>query len=172
MLQLSATLINKPVMSLRTGAEVGRVVSAIINPDNLKIEGFYCKDRFSNKLLVLMFQDIRELLPKGFIINDHDVLSEPADLVRLKDVLALNYELIGKSVVTTNKQKVGKVSDYAVEVETMYIQKLYATQSILKSFTGGNLSIDRSQVREVTDTKIVIYELEARSPAPAPAVIA
>ena len=92
--------------------------------------------------------------------------------MRLKDVLALNYELIGKSVVTTNKQKVGKVSDYAVEVETMYIQKLYATQSILKSFTGGNLSIDRSQVREVTDTKIVIYELEARSPAPAPAVIA
>lgn len=172
MLQLSATLINKPVLSLRTSAEVARVTAPIINPDNLKIEGFYCKDRFSNKILVLVYQDIRELLPKGYVINDHESLSDPEDLVRLKDILSLKFELIGKQVVTADKKKVGKVGDYAVEVDSMYIQKLYVSQSLLKSFTGGNLSIDRSQIREVTDTKVVINDLAERSPATATAIVA
>ena len=168
MLQLSATLINKPVLSLRTGAPVAQVFAAVINPDNLKIEGFYCNDRFNNKTHILLYQDIREFMGKGFVVDDHDVLSEPEELVRLKEVLHLNYQLIGKSVVTTSKEKVGKISDYAVEVETMYIQKLYVAQSLLKSFTGGSLSIDRNQIHEVTDTKVVIHDLLTRSPVSAP----
>ncbi len=171
MLQLSATLLNKPVMSLRTGAQIATVYAPIINPDNLKVEGFYCRDRFSTKTLVLVYQDIRELLNKGYVVNDHDSLSEPDDLIRLKDVISLNFNLIGKQVVTINKSKVGKVNDYAVEVETMFIQKLYVTQSILKSFSGGNLSVDRNQVREITDTKVVINDLAAGNPVTAPATI-
>ena len=171
MLQLSATLLNKPVMSLRTGAQIATVYAPIINPDNLKLEGFYCKDRFSNKTLILVYQDIRELLTKGYVVNDRDSLSEPEDLIRLKDVINLNFNLIGKPVVTVNKSRVGKVNDYAVEVETMYIQKLYVSQSLLKSFTGGNLSVDRNQINEITDTKIVINELAASNPATAPAAI-
>jgi sporulation protein YlmC with PRC-barrel domain len=127
MLQLSATLLNKPVMSLRTGSQIATVYAPIINPDNLSIVGFYCKDHFSNKTLVLVYQDIRELLSKGYIVNDHDSLSEPGDLIRLKDIIDLNFNLIGKPVVTVNKNRVGKVNDYAVEVETMYIQKIYVT---------------------------------------------
>ncbi len=169
MLQLSTALFNKPVLSLRTGAPVAQVMSALINPNNLKIEGFYCSDRFSGSQLVLLYQDIREFMGKGYIVNDHDVLSEPAELVRLSEVIKINFELIGKPVVTTAKEKVGKVSDYAVEIETMYIQKLYVSQSILKNFTGGSLSIDRSQINEVTDKKIIINELLKTSPITAPA---
>lgn len=167
MLQLSTTLINKPVLSLRTGAPIATVYAALINPDNLKIEGLYCTDRFSGNNLVLLYQDIREFMPKGYVVNDHDVLSDPNELVRLEDVIKLNYELVGKQVVTTSKQKVGKISDYAVEIETMYIQKLYVAQSLIKSFTGGSLSIDRSQIHEVTDTKVVIHDLLKRGPVAA-----
>ena len=159
-------------MSLRTGAEIARVISLLINPDNLKVEGFYCKDRFSNKMLILVHQDIRELLAKAYVVNDHDSLSDPDDLVRLKDIINLRFDLIGKQVVTESKQKVGKVNDYAVETESMYIQKLYVAQSILKSLTGGNLSIDRSQISEVTDAKVVIQDLAMRSPVTAPAALA
>lgn len=173
MLQLSGTLLNKPVLSLRTGATIATVTSAVINPDNLKIEALYCSDRFSSDVLVLLYQDIREYTPtKGYAVNDHDVLSAPGDLVRLKDVIDLHYQLIGKQVVTTSKEKIGKISDYAVEIETMYVQKLYVGQSIIKSFTGGSLSIDRGQIHEVTDTKVIIHDLLKRSPAAASAVAA
>ncbi len=172
-LQLSASLLlNKSVLSLRTGAPVAVITAPLINPDNLKLEGFYCQDRFSKKELVLLYQDIRDTMPKGYVINDHDVLSEPEDLVRLKKVMELNFELIGKPVETLSKHKVGKVSDYAVEMETFYIQKLYVSQSILKSFAGGSLSIDRSQVQEITPRRIIINDLVKGAPATAPAAIA
>lgn len=155
-------------MSLRTGGAIASIISPILNPDNLKIEGFYCEDRYDKKQLVLLFQDIREVLPQGYVVNDHDVLVEPDELIRLKDVLALDFELIGKQVVTVSKQKVGKVSDYAAETETMMIQKVYVAQSVFKSFTGGSLSVDRNQIQEITPRRIIISDLLGRAPAAAP----
>jgi sporulation protein YlmC with PRC-barrel domain len=171
MLQLSASLLNKSILSLRTGTPIATVTRPIINPDTLKIEGFYCTDRFDKRELVLLYQDIRDLLPQGYVVNDHDVLAEASELVRLKDVLALNFELIGKQVVTTSKEKVGKVSDYATETETMFVQKIYVTQSIIKSLTGGSLSIDRTQINEITHKRIIINELLNKAPIAAPASV-
>jgi len=119
----------------------------------------------------MLYQDIREVLPQGYVVNDHDVLVEPQELIRLKDVLDLEFELIDKPVITMSKQKVGKVSDYAVETETMFIQKIYVSQSIMKSFTGGSLSIDRNQINEITPRKIIITELAKKAPLGAPAAI-
>ncbi|MEJ0072574.1 MAG: hypothetical protein WDN27_00540 [Candidatus Saccharibacteria bacterium] len=167
MLQLSESLLNKPVMSLRTGQQVATAMEPIINPNNLKIEGFYCTDRFSKDELVLLYQDIRDIIPQGFVVDDHDVLTPPDELVRLKETMELGFTLIGKPVVTVSKQRVGKVSDYATEMETMYIQKIYVSQSVLKSFTGGNLGVDRNQINEITDRKIIINELLKGVPAAA-----
>ena len=167
MLQLSASLLNKSVLSLRTGGPIATITSPIINPDNLKVEGFYCEDRFDKKQLILLYQDIRDILPKGYVVNDHDVLVEPEELVRLKKVLELDFSLIGKQVVTVNKEKVGKVSDYATETTTMFVQKIYVAQSILKSLTGGSLGIDRTQIVEITPRRIIINELTKTAPAAA-----
>jgi hypothetical protein len=41
----------------------------------------------------------------------------------------------------------------------MYIQKLYVSPSLLKSFIGNSLSIDRSQVQEITAKNIIIQDL-------------
>ena len=51
----------------------------------------------------------------------------------------------------------------------MYLQKIYVGQSLLKNFTGGNLGIDRTQIVEITDRKIVVQELTPRVPAGAKA---
>lgn len=165
MLQLSANLLNKSVLSLRTGGTVATIVRPIINPNNLKVEGFYCQGRFEKQELILLSQDIRDILPKGFVVNDHDVLSEPEELVRLQKVLQIDFSLPGKQVVTLDKQKVGKVSDYAVETGSMFVQKLYVTQSLMRSLTGGSLSIDRSLVQEITPKRIIISELDSKAPA-------
>jgi sporulation protein YlmC with PRC-barrel domain len=169
MLQLSASFANKPVLSLRTGTPIAQITRPLINPDNLKIEGFFCEDRFSKIELILLYQDIRDVIPQGFVVNDHDVLVEASELVRLKSIITLKYDLIGKPVETVDKEKVGKVSDYATEINSMFIQKLYVSQSILKSFMGGSLSVDRTQVHEITPKRIIINELLGSVPAAAAA---
>ncbi len=167
MLQLSGSLLNKPVLSLRSGGPVAWIVSPIINPNNLKVEGFYCNDTVEKRQLILLYQDIRELSRQGYIIDDHDVLAQPHDLVRLKQVLALHFELLKKPVVTVSKEKIGKVSDYAVETDTMYVQKLYVSRSILRNLAGGSLSIDRTQIVEITNNRIIISDLLEGNPSPA-----
>ncbi len=167
MLKLTNSLLNQSVVSLRSGGVVAHTESAIINPDNLKIEGFYCIDSRSREKLVLLVQDIRDIVPQGLVVDDHNVLVAAEDLVRLKQVLELEFELVGKPVQTVKKQKLGKVNDYAVDDHSFYIQKLYVERSLLKSLSNGQLSIDRTEIVEVTDKRVIIKELQkpARSGA-------
>ena len=158
MLQLSQTIASVPVLSLRTGQPVAMTFRPIINPNNLKIEGFYCQDSKSRHVLVLLAQDIREDAAQGFLINDYDVLSDPDELVRLKDVIKTNFTLHEKLVVTDTKRKLGKVTDYAYDSSTFYIQKLYVGQSLIRSFSGGQLSVDRNRIVEITNKKIVVQD--------------
>jgi uncharacterized protein YrrD len=159
MLLLSETILNQPVLSLRTGSQIAEIFSVIINPNDFKVEGFYCHDRQGKADLVLLYQDIRNIIAQGVIVNDHDVLSSPDILIRLQDILNINFVLIGKPVQTVSKIKVGKVRDFAIDSESFYVQKLYVGQSLIKSLSAGQLSVDRSQIIEVTDDKIIIQEI-------------
>lgn len=172
MLKLHETLTNLPLMSLRTGGRIGTATNMIINPNNLKVLGWYVQDRFSSESLVLLSTDVRDISNKGIIINDHEVLSPPAELVRHKKVLEIGYELIGKKVVSENGEKYGKVNDYSVETNGMFIKKFYAQQSLLKSLAGSSRSIDRNQVVEVTNSKIVISDPTEKTALKAPSTAA
>lgn len=163
MLKLSNTFLNVQVMSLRTGGPIGMASSMIINPNNLKIEGWYIQDRFSGKRLVLVSSEIRDIAPQGIIINDHEVLAEADELVRLKPIMDIGFELIGKQVISQGGKKYGKVTDFAVETDSLLIKKVYAGQSIIKSFSGGNTSIDRTQIVEVTNSQIIIEDASIKA---------
>jgi uncharacterized protein YrrD len=166
MLQLSGSLLNRPVLSLRTGGLVATTIGPIINPNNLKIEGFYCQDAFERKkTVILLEQDIRDIIAQGFVVNDHDSLSDPAELVRLKEIMNIGFTINGKQVVTTSKQKLGKVVDYAADMDSMFIQKLYVAPSMFKNLAGGNLGVDRTQIIEIGDKKIIIHDIMPGVPA-------
>lgn len=158
MLQLSTSFLNKPVLSLRTGSEIAVAHRPLIDPNNLKIEGFYCQDIFSKQTLILLNQDIREIIHQGFVVDDHEVLADPEELVRFKDLFEIDFELLGKAVITDSKQNLGKVSDFAVDNTTLYIQKIYVERSILKSFSTGQLGIDRNQIIEITNHHILVKD--------------
>jgi len=170
MLQLSQTLLNIPVMSLRTLGVVATAEKPIINPNNLKIEGWYCHDQFTKNTVILLSQDVRDRVPQGLAIDDYERLSDPGDLIRLHDVLELEFELIGKTVITERKRKVGKVNDYAVDRDSYAIQKLYVSQPVYKNFSGGQLSIGRNQIIEITPSYIVVRDTEEKVGAAAPAM--
>lgn len=169
MLQLSSFVLNRPVLSIRSGDVVATTTTPIVNPDNLKIEGFNCVSPHGQ--LILLCQDIREISADGLIIDDFERLVEANDLVRLKKIIELDYRVIGKAVETVDKHRLGKVNDYAIDTNSMYIQKIYVSQSMLKSLAGNSLSIDRSQIHETTPKKIIISELSPKDALTAPATI-
>lgn len=167
MLKLYESTPGSPVMSLRTGGQVATIVSAIINPHNLFIEGWYVQDSISKHQLILLTQDIRDILPQGFAVNDHEVLSESDELVRHKEILELDFTLNGLKVTSQSGRSYGKINDFAFETESFYIKKLYASQPLVRSFNSGSMSIDRTQIIEVTNRRVVIEEPVEKSRAQA-----
>lgn len=172
MLKLSSSITEVPVLSLRTSSPIATATKIIINPNNLKIEGWFVADRFDNKELVLVAGEVRDIIDRGIVVNDHEVLSPLDDLVRLKETIEIDFELLGKAVTTESGKRLGKVTDFAVESEALIVKKIYVGQSLLKNFSGGTLSIDRTQIIEITDKRIIVEEPTDKAKAPATASVA
>lgn len=158
MLKLYESTPGINVLSLRTGGPVGIVTAPVINPNNLYIEGWFIKETRTNDQLILLSNDIRDVLPQGFAVNDQEVMTRPEELIRLKDILELNFMLLNLKVSSESGKSYGKINDYAYETKNFFIQKLYVGQSLVKNFSGGSLSVDRSQIIEVTNKRVVIED--------------
>lgn len=150
-------LLNCPVMSLQTGAELARTDEPIIDPRKMTIVAFYVEGRaLDQHPSVLHVSDIRELSDIGMIIDDSEKLMPPDDLVRLLEVVGFGFKLPGIQVVDEHGRKLGKVSDYAIEPESYTIQQIYTEQSLLKSFSTVSNVIHRSQIVSVTNDRIIV----------------
>lgn len=111
---------------------------------------------------VLLAEDVRELVGDGLAINDDADLCAPEDLVRHREILEIDFQLLDKPV-RTKRQKLGKVSDFSYN-DGMFVQKLYVARPLRKVFTTEDtLLIDRTQILEVTDHYILVRDTEIRA---------
>lgn len=158
MLQLSSIYYNRPVLSLRSGGVIGQAFSPLINPDNLRIEGWYAKESGQKGTNIIPISEVRDIISKGIVVDDHSSITKAEDLVRLQKIIDLRFELIGQNVFTERKKKIGRVQDYATDTDTNMIQKLYLNQNFLKALTSQQLIIDRQQIIEINNKGIVVRE--------------
>ena len=153
---LNSRLFHQPIHSLRSGATLGFIQDPIIDPRQLKIVAFYCSNTHVPEPAILHTSDIREIGSMGVIIDDEEVIMPPDDLVRTQQVMNYNFVLLEKQVIDTHKHKLGKVESYGIDVSSFYVMKLNVRQSAFKNLWGSSLLIDRTQIVEVTDSKIVV----------------
>lgn len=157
MLALHSSISNEPVVSLQNGAKLGVITTPIIDPRKLQIVAYRVSGPRIFADSVIFCSDIREYGPLGFIVDGADRIMElDESLVRLKEIIKFNFSLPGKLVIDEHKRKLGKVVDYAIELESFLIQKIHVSQSILKNLNATNLIISRTQIVELTDTTIVV----------------
>lgn len=156
---MSKNLFNRPVVSLRSGAQIAVAAEPIINPHNLQILGWRCTAKNSRGNLILLADDVREIIPEGLAVNDDDSLSSPEDLVRHREIIDIKFQLLEKAV-RTKKQKLGKVADFSYN-EGMFVQKLYVARPVTKIFSSQDtLLIDRTQILEVTDNYVLVNDAD------------
>ncbi len=157
MLLLDSQLKNVSVMSLQSGTALGSTAAPIIDPRKLQVIAYHVIGPRVQEESVLHTADIREIGPLGLIVDGTDsVMALDEDLVRLQEVARLNFSLIGKPVFDESKKRLGKIVEYTLESDSFFVQKLHVSQSVMKNLKSANLLIHRSQVVEVTDTKIIV----------------
>ena len=163
MLILGSAYNKLPVMCLRSGGPIGRVVGHLINPHKLRIDALWCTLGGLKQPMLLPIGEIRDQSIKlGVIVNDTHSLIEPHDALRLKSIIDLRYELLGKKVIA-GRFRVGKVTDYAVDRDSMQIMKLYAAPSVWTAVKTTQLSYDRSQIIEVSHAYVKVQGGELKA---------
>lgn len=157
MLVLNSSLMNAPVMSLQSGAQLGTTSDPIIDPRKLQVVAFKVVGPRIFEDSVLHSSDVREVGPLGLIVNAaDDIMTLDQDLVRLNEVINLKFNLIGKNVIDDQNKKLGKVSEYSVETESFLIIKLHVSQSIMKNLSNSALIVSRTQIKEITDKEVIV----------------
>jgi sporulation protein YlmC with PRC-barrel domain len=154
----ASQLQSLPVISLQTGETVASTRQLILDISTLEILAFKCEGPRRKQPLVLLSRDVRQLAADCIIIDNEDELADPADIVRLGAMLAANYNPIDKTVISDTGRKLGRVEDYSVNLETSRVQKLNVRQSILRSWLGVNLVIDRTQIIDISPKSITVRD--------------
>lgn len=162
MLVSANRLIGTPILSMQATAQIATVESAIVDPDSLKIIAFRLSGGVIGKSTanILDVKSIREYSRYGMVIDSVDELVEPDDVIRISDVLKLNFSLINLKVETKKGSKLGKVSDYTVTDDNFTVQQIIVKRPMLKSLMDPELTIPRKEIVEVTDYKIIVKDEE------------
>jgi sporulation protein YlmC with PRC-barrel domain len=158
MLLIGSKLLGYPVLSLHVGGEIARTVEPIIDPEGLKIIGYTLDGKLIRNEVgdILDVSSVREFAPQGMIVDSIDEFVNVQDVVRMDKVMSLNFKLVGLKVTTEDGENLGKVSDYTLDTESFMIYQLIVRRPALKSLVDPELTINRSQIMEVDDYKVVV----------------
>jgi len=110
-----------------------------------------------------MTSDIRQFAPDCIIVDSEDEISDPADLVRLNSIVKSSYDPMHKLVVSDAGRRLGYVEDFTVNLDSHRVQKLHVRQSIFQSWMGAALTIDRTQILDITHKQITVRDSTAKS---------
>ena len=158
MLINGSSLLGRPVLSLHIGGAIGEVQSIIVDPNELKIVAFFLVGPLikSGDANLLETKSIREFSKLGMIVDSSDELLQQDEVVALDKIIQLNFRVDGLTVEDEKGAKLGKVVDFTVDVLDFRIMQLVVKRPILKALLDSELVIGRSEIIEVTDTKIIV----------------
>lgn len=157
MLITVGSLISASVKSLQLGREVAKVSGFLIDPRTLKIVAFYVSGTgIGFEPAVLMPEDVREIGPVGFIIDDADKIISPDDVVRFGEIIEFNFKLDNILVVDDKKRKLGRVDSYAIDPASCFIEQLYVRPPWTQSLRVAQMIIGRKQIKDISNDKIIV----------------
>lgn len=167
MLLTGSQLLGTSVMSLQTGKELAKTSKAIINPHNLSVIAYLVEGQhLDHSPSYIRIADVRELGHLGMIVDSSDEFVEPDDIIADKNIYDLEFTLEGKNVIEDNGTKIGKVTDYVLDVDSFVVQQLNVKKPFFKSFNDDEVLVHRGQIVEVNDTTIIIKSGKVKSKSP------
>ena len=161
MLVSANRLIGTPILSMQSASPIGTISNSIVDPDTFKIIAFYIDSPIADKSTnILDTKSIREYSRYGCVVDSIEELIGKTDVVRINQVIDLNFSLTGLKVETKKGTNLGKVIDFTVTSEDFIIQQIIVKRPLIKSFSDPELTIPRKEIIEVTDYKVIVKDEE------------
>lgn len=159
MLVFASQLVRFPVLSLQVGGEIALCDFPVVDPNELKLIAYTLTNIIQDEDTggdILVLDDVREFSQNGFIIDSGSRFVSRDEVVRLDEIMSLNFDLIGLKVVSESGKKIGKIKDFTIDTKTFMVYQIIVDRPAIKSFVDPELTINRSQIVEIDDYKITI----------------
>ena len=152
-----------PILSIQAGGMIARTSDPIIDPDELKVVGFkIVGPHAKGENNILDVKSVREFSNYGMVIDSADELVASVDVIKIKQVLDLGFNLIGLKVESRKGSKLGKVSSYTCTEDDFMIQQLVVQRPAIKALMDPELLVPRTEIVEVNDYKIIVRDEEKK----------
>lgn len=155
---LASEIENLPIISLQTGEAIAQLHRPVIDMSTLEVAAYRCEALTGKQPLILMPRDIRQFATDGLLVDNEDELAQADEVVRMGPLIKQDFNPRGKAVVSDIGRRLGSVDDYSINLDSKRIQKLYLKQPFLRSWLGSNITIDRTQIIDVSPKKIVVRD--------------
>lgn len=166
MILLGSTLQKTPVVGIQTGSVIAHAHRAIVDPGKLTVFAYEVTGPLvPQHPSYLLTRDIRELSNLGAIIDSVDELVADGDVIALNELVTLNFNPVGMRVQDEKGNKLGKVSDYTLDVGSYYVQQLVVKRPLINSLNDTELLVHRTQIIEINNSAIVVHSA-AKAPEP------
>jgi sporulation protein YlmC with PRC-barrel domain len=164
MYALASKLIGLPILSLQNAETITRVTDLVMAIESLEVIAVICEPHPQiGKHPVLLLRDVRQVAIDCLLVNTAEDLVEAEDIVRLAPLLERGFDPRGLRVVTDLKRRIGTVEDYTINLQTYHLQKIYVRQSLVHSWMGASLIIDRAQILEVSEREFVVRDATVKT---------
>ncbi len=145
-------LIGLPLVSREDKHTVGRIWELPLDPETGKLLGILTTHR---QIIVPM--DLGRLRRDHWEIHSCDAPLEEEELVRLNKISKSKRRLIHKPVVTRSGQYLGRVEDFAIDLNTLTLTQLHVTRKALFWIVEERL-IERKQILRITEKAVVVKD--------------
>lgn len=158
------SIIGLPILSLHTGGRIATVSDLIIDPATLKVIAFFLEGPLvgGEHGDILKSTSVREYAKIGMIVDSVDEFVFSEDIVKLQEIIDLNFNIIGIKVVTKKGTKLGRVTSFVMDSSDFRIMQLIVRRPTFKALVDPELVIGRSQISEIDDRKIVVKNEEEK----------
>lgn len=166
MILLGSNLTKSSVVGIQTGSIIADIHRAIVDPAKLNIFAYEISGPLvPTRTAYLLTRDIRELSEMGAIIDSADEFVAPGDVIALDTLISLRFDPLGMRVQDEKGKKLGKVSDFTIDMGSYYIQQLVVKRPLMNSLNDTELLIHRTQIIEINNDAIVVHS-QAKAPEP------
>ncbi len=131
MIKEAQSLVGSKVLHFDSGEPLAILNLPIINPDTGIIEAFWVKPfRFGTGNAIIQVGNIVEF-KKNIYIKSENVIADPADIIRLSNMLAEERWFINASVRNEDGKQYGKVIDLSFDTKTYMLRQIYVEKAVL-----------------------------------------
>lgn len=158
MIKKYSAITGSPILHFDDGSLLGMIKDPIIDPATGKIEAFWVKAlTLPNPDAVLQVQNIVEW-KKNVYVKDDGAFADPADIIKISEILARNIYFLGNTVWGQSGKTYGRVYDIDFDTAQFYLNNLYVQKSVLWFIKLDHRVFNYDQIIDVQTDHILITD--------------